>query len=51
MAVTDTVEAQAARLLERLGGVVAGFSFLIELGFLDGRAKIPGYEAHTLITY
>jgi adenine phosphoribosyltransferase len=28
------------RLVRRLGGVVAGYAFLVELGFLDGRAPL-----------
>lgn len=30
----------AAQLVERLGGIVCGFSFLINLGFLEGEQKI-----------
>ncbi len=40
-----------ARLIEKLGGTVAGFVFLIELAFLDGRAKLAQYEVMSLITY
>jgi adenine phosphoribosyltransferase len=40
-----------AELVEGIGGTVAGFAFLIELGFLDGRAKLDGYDVHTLIGY
>jgi adenine/guanine phosphoribosyltransferase-like PRPP-binding protein len=28
-----------------------GFAFLIELGFLDGRAKLAGSEIRSLIRY
>jgi adenine phosphoribosyltransferase len=38
-------------LVEQLGGEVAGCSFLIELAFLNGRERLPGYEAHALLTY
>ena len=31
-------------LVERLGGVVAGIAFLVELTFLGGREKLKGYE-------
>ena len=41
----------AARLVERLGGKVIGIATLIELGFLDGRKQIEGYEFHSLIRY
>ena len=40
-----------ARLVEHVGGVVAGFSFLIDLAFLDGRKQLDGYDVHALITY
>jgi adenine phosphoribosyltransferase len=39
------------RLVEQLGGTVAGCGFLIELAFLDGRAALDGYDVHALITY
>ncbi len=32
----------AHRLVARTGAAIVGFSFLIELGFLDGRAALPG---------
>lgn len=38
-------------LVEKLGGVVAGCAFLIELTYLDGRNKLDGYEMQALITY
>jgi adenine phosphoribosyltransferase len=37
---TGGTAAAAAALVERLGGVVAGFVFLVELSFLDGRARL-----------
>ncbi len=41
----------AARLVERLGGKVIGIAVLIELGFLEGRKQIEGYELFSLIKY
>jgi adenine phosphoribosyltransferase len=38
-------------LVERLGGVVVGALFVVELGFLDGRARLDGYDVHSLISY
>jgi adenine phosphoribosyltransferase len=38
-------------LVESLGGEVAGCSFLIELAFLEGRARLAPYESHALIRY
>lgn len=41
----------SARLVEKLGGKVVGFQFLIELGFLQGRQALDGYESQSLLTY
>ena len=41
----------AARLVEALGGEVTGLGFVIELTFLNGRAKLAGYEVASLIQY
>jgi adenine phosphoribosyltransferase len=41
----------AAKLVESLGGQVAGFGFLVELTFLPGRQKLQGYEVQSLIQY
>ena len=39
------------RLVERLGGEVAGLAFVLELGFLDGRAQLPkDYDVLALVT-
>ncbi len=48
---TGGTAAAAARLVERLGGVVAGFGFVIELSFLDGRKALGQYDVQALITY
>ncbi len=37
---TGGTAAAAGELVEQLGGVVVGYSFLLELTFLDGRAKL-----------
>jgi len=39
------------RLVERLGGVVVGAAFLIELAFLKGRERLHGYALNSLIVY
>ena len=41
----------AAELIERLGGRVESFAFLIELSFLKGRQSIEGYDIFSIITY
>jgi len=38
-------------LVEQLGGQVAGCGFVVELGFLDGRAALAGHEVHSLVRY
>jgi adenine phosphoribosyltransferase len=48
---TGGTASAAARLIERLGGTVAGFAFLIELTFLGGRKHLRGYDVYTLIEY
>jgi adenine phosphoribosyltransferase len=48
---TGGTAAAAARLVERVGGVVAGFGFVIELDFLEGRKVLSAYEVHSLINY
>jgi adenine phosphoribosyltransferase len=41
----------AVRLVERLGGVVAGLGFVIELSFLGGRGKLADHDVVSLIEY
>jgi adenine phosphoribosyltransferase len=41
----------AAKLVEMIGGVVAGFAFVIELAPLGGRARLRNYEVQSLVTY
>jgi adenine phosphoribosyltransferase len=48
---TGGTAAAAVRLVEQLGGTVAGLGFVIELGFLGGRAKLEGHQAVSLIEY
>src|SRR5947207_432677 len=48
---TGGTAAAAARLIERLGATVCCFEFLIELGFLDGRKALAGYDVLALIRY
>ena len=48
---TGGTAAATVRLVERLGGVVVGLGFVIELGFLGGRGKLPGYEVLSLLRY
>jgi adenine phosphoribosyltransferase len=41
----------AVELVKRAGGELHGLAFLIELLFLDGRAKIPGNEVFSVLQY
>jgi adenine phosphoribosyltransferase len=38
-------------LVNRLGGKIVGLGFIIELGFLNGRDKLKGYDIFSLIKY
>ena len=52
LATGGTVEA-AAKLVTQLGGEVAGFSFIIALGFLKGEEKLTNFSDKlvTLVNY
>jgi len=41
----------SVRLVEKLGGQVAGISFVIELEFLKGRDRLNGYDVVSLLKY
>ncbi len=41
----------AAKLVEELGGTVAGFLFVMELAGLKGRDRLKDYQVTSLITY
>ncbi|MFD3260146.1 adenine phosphoribosyltransferase [Paenibacillus lentus] len=41
----------SVKLVRELGGNVAGTAFLIELSELNGRAKLPGIDVFSLLTY
>ena len=40
-----------AELVEKVGGKIVGFAFLIELAFLNGRKNLPGHDVFSLIQY
>ena len=46
---TGGTMAAACELVAALGARIVGVAFLIELCFLNGRAKLTGYDLHTLI--
>jgi adenine phosphoribosyltransferase len=39
------------QLIEKLGGVVAGLAFIIELEFLAGRKKLENYDVFSILQY
>jgi adenine phosphoribosyltransferase len=41
----------ACRLVELLGGEVAGLGFIIDLSFLGGAARLGGRDVVSLLTY
>lgn len=48
---TGGTMAAACKLVENLDATVASCSFLIELEFLKGRAKLPGQRLDVLVAY
>ena len=48
---TGGTAAAAARLLGELGANLVGISVLIELTFLNGRAKLSPHPVHSILTY
>ncbi len=48
---TGGTMAATVQLVERLGGVVAGIAFAIELDFLKGRDKLAGHDVYSLLHY
>lgn len=50
LATGGTAEA-ACKLVEKLGGEVAGLAFIIELEALKGREVLKGYDVMTLLKY
>lgn len=50
LATGGTIEA-TIKIVERLGGVVAGIVFLIELTYLNGKDRLQGYDVYSLVKY
>jgi len=50
LATGGTAEA-TCKLVERLGGEVAGLAFAIELAFLAGRKHLGGYDIYSVVTF
>jgi len=47
---TGGTAAATLGLVERAGGLVAGLCVLLELSFLDGRARLAGRDVYALLT-
>jgi adenine phosphoribosyltransferase len=48
---TGGTAAATVKLIERLGGRIVGIAFVIELGFLEGRKKLPDQSIRSLVVY
>ena len=48
---TGGTAAAAAELVKKLGGDLHGLAFLIELSFLDGKAKLKGEQVYSVLQY
>ncbi len=48
---TGGTMAAACVLIEKIGGRIAGITFLIELSNLAGRSKLGGYKINTCLSY
>ncbi len=48
---TGGTASAATRLVEKVGGVVVGVAFVVELEFLGGREKLKGHRIHSLVRY
>ena len=43
--------AAACQLVEKAGATIDVLSLVVELSFLEGREKLPGYEISSVLTY
>ncbi len=50
LATGGTIEA-TIKLVEKLGGIVAGIAFIIDLKYLNGMEKLQGYDVLSLVSY
>ena len=48
---TGGTAAAAARMVQNVGGMVAGMGFVVELTFLNGRGRLGGYDVFSLLQY
>ena len=50
LATSGTMEA-IVKLVEKIGGEVVGVQVLVELGFLNGRDKLKGYNVKSIVEF
>ena len=50
LATGGTMEA-TTRLVQQLGGTIAGLGFAVELDFLKGRDRLQDYDVYSLLHY
>jgi adenine phosphoribosyltransferase len=48
---TGGTASAAVELVSRCGGTLVACAFLVELGFLGGRARLRGHEVHALVRF
>ena len=48
---TGGTMAAACELVEKTGADIVGLAFLVELGFLEGRARLGDHPIHSVLTY
>ena len=48
---TGGTAAAVTKLVEQVGGKVAGMGFVVELTFLNGREKLAGHDVFSLLQY
>jgi adenine phosphoribosyltransferase len=48
---TGGTASAVVRMVEALGGVVAGLAFILELSWLKGRARFDGYQLESLLQF
>jgi adenine phosphoribosyltransferase len=48
---TGGTAAAVTKLVEQVGGEIAGLGFVVELTFLNGRSKLPGLDVFSLLQY
>ena len=48
---TGGTAAASCKLVEKLGGTIAGLAFIVELTFLKGRDKLPSHDVFSVLSY